>query len=407
MKRFFKILGFILLLIILIVGGFLAYVQIDGIPRYKTQPVEMKVEITPQRVARGKAISSMLCKECHLDEKTGRLTGHRLPDLPAEFGPAYSRNITQDSQYGIGSWTDGQIAYLLRTGIKRDGKYSPPWMIKLPRISDEDIYSIIAYLRSDDSLVQAAPVPNHESEPTFLVKFLCHVAFKPFAYPDHAITAPDIADKVTYGKYIVQDAIDCYSCHSASFKTMDGIRPEKSKGYFGGGNPMPGLDGKIVYTANLTPDPTGIGNWSEDDFVKAVREGIRPDGIPLRYPMVRHPELGDDEVRAIYAYLKTIPAIHNDVPRNFPDLQATALSDGKQIYHKYGCTACHGESGVGMGDLTRSKIDFPADSSLMAWIKNPPSFKPLTKMPPFKGVIQESEYAPLMAYVRQLSDAHK
>jgi cytochrome c2 len=55
-----------------------------------------------------------------------------------------------------------------------------------------------------------------------------------------------------------------------------------------------------------------------------------------------------------------------------------------------------------MGDLTLAKRDFPADSSLRAWIKNPASFKPLTKMPSFQGIIKEEEFAPLMAYVREL-----
>ena len=134
---------------------------------------------------------------------------------------------------------------------------------------------------------------------------------------------------------------------------------------------MPGLDGKPVYTANLTFDEeTGIGKWSEDDFVKAVREGIRPDGRPLRYPMVRLPELTDEEVRTIYAYLQTVPKIHHAIERNFPDFNAGS-TDGKTLYHKYGCIACHGETGVGIGDLTKSKVDFPADSSLKAWIQNP------------------------------------
>jgi len=404
MKLFLKIFGALLFLILLAVGGFLADIQVTGIPRYKPGNISLSVAVTPQRVARGKIIANMLCDECHMNSQTGRLTGHRLTDLPPEFGVAYSRNITRDSQYGIGGWTDGEIAYLLRTGIKRDGRYSPPWMVKLPRLADEDIYSIIAYLRSDDSAVQAAPVPDSESAPTFLVKFLCHVAFKPFPYPDHPIQAPDPADKVAYGKYVVQDEVDCFACHSASFKTLDEVHPEKTGGYFGGGNPMPGLDGVIVYSANLTPDSTGIGAWSEDDFVRTLREGIRPDGRPLRYPMVRYPEFSDSEARAIYAYLKTVPPLHNAVERNFQDFGAQG-ADGKTLYHKYGCVACHNESGVGLGDLTRSKVDFPSDSSLKAWIQNAPSFKPLTKMPPFKDVIEEQDYLPLIAYVRQLSHA--
>ena len=96
MKLFFKILGSLLLLVVLIVGGFLAKVQITGIPSYKTQKVDLKVEVTPERVERGKIIANMLCKQCHLDVTTGKLTGHLLEDVPPEFGAAYSRNITHD-----------------------------------------------------------------------------------------------------------------------------------------------------------------------------------------------------------------------------------------------------------------------------------------------------------------------
>ena len=361
------------------------------------------MESTPERVARGKLISEMLCKECHFDAATGRLTGQRMADVPKELGAAYSKNITQDPQHGIGAWSDGEIAYLLRTGIRKDGTYTPPWMVKLPRLADEDIHSIIAFLRSGDSLVQAAPVADRESEPTLLTKFLCRVAFKPFPYPDREIKAPPISDKLAYGKYVVQDYLDCYGCHSADFKTMDAVHPEKSQGYLGGGNAMTGMDGKPIYTANLTPDgETGMGKWTEADFVKTMRTGTRPDGRAMRYPMTRIPGLTDEELQAVYAYLKTVPPLHNAVARNFPESGEGILTDGKAVYHKYACFSCHGATGVGSGDLTRAKHDFPGDSLLQAWIRNPSAFRPMTKMPGFEGIIKDEEYAPLIAYVRQL-----
>ena len=82
---------------------------------------------------------------------------------------------------------------------------------------------------------------------------------------------------------------------------------------------MPDLGGKIVYTANLTPDrETGIGGWSEQQFRRALKEGIGPDNQPLRYPMLPYRLLSDDEVGAIFAYLRTIPAIKNKVPEPLP-----------------------------------------------------------------------------------------
>jgi hypothetical protein len=92
------------------------------------------------------------------------------------------------------------------------------------------------------------------------------------------------------------------------------MEPEKTPGYFSGGNAMPNLEGEIVYTRNLTPDPeTGIGNWTEEQFVKAVKYGQR-DGKPaLRYPMPPFTTMTDKEAAAVFAYLRTIPAIRHDV----------------------------------------------------------------------------------------------
>jgi hypothetical protein len=65
--------------------------------------------------------------------------------------------------------------------------------------------------------------------------------------------------------------------------------------------------GQVVHSANLTPDlETGIGAWTEEQFRRALVEGIRPDNRPLRYPMVPLRALPDDEVSALYAYLRDV-----------------------------------------------------------------------------------------------------
>ena len=76
------------------------------------------------------------------------------------------------------------------------------------------------------------------------MKFLTHVAFKPFDYPKAAIKAPDTADQVAYGRYLALDAFDCFACHSGDFKKMNDREPEKSFRFFGGGNGMPGPERK-------------------------------------------------------------------------------------------------------------------------------------------------------------------
>jgi hypothetical protein len=195
-------------------------------------------------------------------------------------------------------------------------------MPKLIHIADEDLYSIIAYLHSSDSRVQADPIPSPKSQQSFLTKFLVTIkAFKPFDYPKEAIPLPDTTNQVAWGRYITLYQYECYTCHSKDFATNNYGVPEKSPGYFGGGNKMYQLDGSKISTLNITSDKeTGIGVWTEDDFVKAVKTGIVPNGqSSLRYPMIPYLNLTDTELKAIYAYLKTVPALKHKVDRKFAD----------------------------------------------------------------------------------------
>jgi len=404
MRRALKIVGLLLAAIVVVVAGFLLYVQIDGIPRYPVEKVTFKAEATPERLARGQVLVRTLCASCHMDPTTKQLTGKHMADAPAQFGEIYSVNITKHPTKGIGSWTDGELAYLLRTGVKRDGQYTPPWMVKLPHMSDEDLASIIVFLRSDDPMVEASDrdAPG-VTRPSFLTKFLSHVAFKKLPYPDHPIVAPPLTDRVANGRYLVA-ALDCYSCHSADFKTMNVAEPEKTPGYMGGGNPLLDLRRQVVRSANITSDSeTGIGRWSEQDFVTALRTGFRPDHTLIRYPMLPMPDLSEDEARAIYAYLKSIPPLRHAVERNFPPaLPAGARVDGKTLYDRYGCVSCHGDDGVGIGDLRQAGQHFPVREALKLWIQEAATLRPGTRMPSFHNVIREEDYDPLMDYVLAL-----
>jgi hypothetical protein len=183
-------------------------------------------------------------------------------------------------------------------------------------MSDYDLHSVIAWLRSDDARLNATVVATIKSETNFLAKFLCHVAFIPLPFPEKEIIAPVTADHVAYGKYVVQGKIECFACHSATFKTMNILEPEKSEGYMAGGNPIPDADGKIVFRANLTPDSeTGVGKWTEDEFVKALKYGMRHNGTTNRYPMVTYSRITDYEARCVFAYLKTLPPVKNPIKR--------------------------------------------------------------------------------------------
>lgn len=407
MKRVLKISLSIIAVALLLVGGFVGWCAVDGIPKYKKPAVpDVKVEVTPERVARGKKMVDLLCAECHKNPTTGKLTGKLMEDAPPEFGEIHSRNITQDKEHGVGAWADGDFVLLLRTGIARDGRYTPPWMAKLAHASDEDIYSIVAFLRSSDPLVQADPTPSLPCKLSLLPKLLTHTVWKPLPMPAQPIVAPAKTDKVAYGKYLVAE-LECYTCHSADFKTMNVAEPEKSEGYLGGNNEMRDMAGKKVYTSNITFDEeTGIGKWTEAQFKRAMRDGIRPDNALVRYPMGPMRDLDDDDIAALYAYLATVPKIHKQRRASEPLALASSggASDGQKIYYKYGCNSCHGEHGVGVGDLRGAYKKYATDEALLKWIRNAPSIKPDTRMPTWDGVIAENEYPPLMKYVRQLGE---
>lgn len=77
----------------------------------------------------------------------------------------------------------------------------------------------------------------------------------------------------------------------------------------------------VVYAANLTPDKaTGLGEWTEEMFVGALRKGTHMGGDgrvilpPMPWELIG--QMSDDDLKAVFAYLKTVPAIHNDVPEN-------------------------------------------------------------------------------------------
>lgn len=317
MKKFFKIALWGILGLVVLISLVLIYFNMAGVPTYEVAvPQEIKtlnVEVTPQRVARGEKIAVVLCNGCHAGADN-RLVGKAILDLPAEFGKAYSLNITQDKDEGIGNWTDGEIMYFLKTGIKKNGKYSPI-MPKLPRMADEDVMSVIAYLKSDRSPVQAAKGKQPDQAPSLLLKVLTNTVMKPLPYGTAPIKVPDSTNMVEFGKYIANDMIACYACHSKDFSKQDPLHPENSLGFYGGGNPMPNLEGKIIPSSNITFDEkTGLGkNYTEAQFIDAVKLCKKPGGGLLRYPMQPHITLTDYEVKSIFAYLKTIPKIENKV----------------------------------------------------------------------------------------------
>lgn len=316
MKKPLKISASLLGLVVLAGAGFLGFVAVRGVPSYPVpRPAVAPIVATPARLAAGEKLVLATCAECHVNKQTNTLAGHRLADLPPEFGNIYSANITQDKTHGIGTWTDQELVGLLRTGVGRDGRYRLV-MPSFVHMSDEDVASIIAFLRSDHPWVKADPTPTHAQEPALLAKVLTNTVMRPTPLPKGPIVAPAATNTLAYGRYLVVGRYQCYDCHSKNFKTNNALHPEQSQGYLGGGNEMLTPQGKPVVSRNITGDAdTGIGDWTEGQLAQALRFGQSPHG-PLGAPMPKYSRLTDQEVHALYTYLQAVPKLRNATPED-------------------------------------------------------------------------------------------
>jgi mono/diheme cytochrome c family protein len=115
------------------------------------------------------------------------------------------------------------------------------------------------------------------------------------------------------GTYLMQSIVACGNCHTP--KGPDGEIPgmELAGGFKFDEKPF------TAYAPNITPDKeTGVGNWTDAQLIKAIREGIRPDGsiIGPPMPMVLYRGLSDTDVKAIIAYLRNVKPVRNEVPKS-------------------------------------------------------------------------------------------
>lgn len=128
--------------------------------------------------------------------------------------------------------------------------------------------------------------------------------------------APAAMDPIARGKYLTTTS-GCVDCHTPG--TLYGA-PDMTRNLAGSELGWTGPWG-TSYPRNLTPDvETGIGSWSEADIIKALKVGQRPDGSPLLPPMPwpNTARMTDEDLMAIAAYLKSVPAVKHAVPDRLP-----------------------------------------------------------------------------------------
>jgi mono/diheme cytochrome c family protein len=241
--------------------------------------------------------SIMACGNCHTPigaqgfEQDKALSGRLVEESPAFT--AISANLTPAGP--TKDWTDEQLAKAIREGIRPDGTLiGPPMPFEVySKISDDDLASIVAYLRT---------VPAIENDPgTSKYNIPLPPAWGP---PVTTVAAVPEGVTVEYGAYLAGPLGHCTVCHT----------PQMQNGQFdfenqlgAGGMQFAQPDGSMVTVPNITPN--GIGEYTDEQIATIITHGKRPDGSAMHPPMPYgfFANMKPDDVSAIILYLRSLP----------------------------------------------------------------------------------------------------
>lgn len=322
MKKFLKFFLYGGAAIILVIIIFIIYFN-STYPKVEA-PKDVKVEITPERLARGEYLANhvTVCIDCHSERDWTKFAGPIVPgsfgkggeifseDLGGVPGTLYAKNITPA---GIGNWTDGELMRLITNGVNKNGDAIFPLMpyLSYNHLTQEDLYSIVAYIRSLQPIENAVGESSLNFPLNFIVKTIPPEKYIPTEEVDKT-------DKQKYGEYLVKIA-GCADCHTPQDK----------------GEPLPGMycaggfefqmPSGTVRSMNITPDEeTGIGVWTVDDFIARFKN-FDPDSseyIPVGkgefntpMPWTMYAGMNVEDLEAIYTYLRSVKPVSHKVER--------------------------------------------------------------------------------------------
>ncbi len=303
MRRVKKILKWTGLILLAIILGITAITAARQNVHYDAPYPQVKASKDSAAIARGKhlMISVAHCTDCHSTLNADSMLNlgqdpalHGGVPFVLPVGTIYSANITSDSTYGIGRFTDAEIARVLRYGVHPDGTAVFDFM-PFHNMSDADLSDVLSYLRTQKPVAAKKP----DNELNVAGKLVKAFLVKPVgpSEPIEGMVKPDTT--AAYGKYLVLNVGNCKGCHTK--RTLSG---EYTGELLAGGHPM----GHGIVPPNLTPDSTGrIFGWTQEMFIKRFRAGkLNPDS---EMPWASFKRMSDDELTAIFKYLHTVKAV--------------------------------------------------------------------------------------------------
>lgn len=321
MRKFKKIAIGALVFLVVVFVSMLGYIKF-ALPNIKPAP-DFKVEATPERIARGEYLANhvSVCIDCHSTRDWSRFSGPPTPGTLGKGGDIfdqkfgfpgvyYAKNITPE---GISRYTDGELFRTITTGVSKEGRAMFPVMPfhYYGQMDEEDIKSIIAYIRTLPSIKSEVPESSSDFPMNFIINTIPHEA--------HFTKLPPKTDVVNYGKYLT-NAAACIDCHTKFEKGSLVAGTE-----FGGGREFPFPDGSIVRSANISSDEeTGIGGWDDETFVSIFKAHsdsatlatkLKPGEFNSIMPWTMYGKMKEEDLKAIFAYLKTVAPVKNEVSK--------------------------------------------------------------------------------------------
>jgi len=283
----------------------------------KVRPLTLRrFDRTPKRLARGSYLVNGpdACFSCHA---TTDIKKAGWPPLPGTEGSGsdyvfwgqpglVAPNITPDLDTGAGTWTDDMLARAIREGVAHDGHFLDPSVMPYEfyrAMSDEDMASVIVYLRSIPPVRNALPLPKaHDNLVT------------PFAVPiTSPIPEPDLSTPEKRGAYLVRIA-GCQWCHTL----RDVDRRSLPSLEFAGGDLITNPYSEAS-SANITPDPSGISYYDEAQFLRTIRTGrVGARQISSNMPWWYFAHMNDEDLKAVFAFLRTVKPVHHRVDNTEP-----------------------------------------------------------------------------------------
>ena len=319
MRKFKKFLLYAVIAIVFVICAGISYVTLFLPDVGKAE--DIKIESTPQRLARGEYLANhvSLCTDCHSQRDWKKFAGPVTPASLGGGGEIFDKqvgfpgevHVPNITPYNLSNWTDGELFRAITTGVRKDGHAIFPLMPwpYYSKMSREDIYAIIAYIRTIKPIEKSYPKVKLD----FPLNILVHIM------PQKADLGevPPASDTLKYGAYLT-NAAACKECHSQS---NDGTILAGME-YAGGHEYI--INGKTIRSSNITPDKaTGIGTWTSKAFVERFKNfsdptkafAVSKTDFQTIMPWYDYAGMTEGDLKAIYAYLKTIKPVTNKVAK--------------------------------------------------------------------------------------------